>query len=428
MDRLSETSPVPSKVFMVAFHFPPQSGSSGILRTLNFVKYLPRGGWQPMVLSAAPRAYVEQSENLVDGIPPGTPVVRAFALDAARHLSLAGKYPRLLALPDRWSSWWLGGVVQGLRAIRQMKPAVIWSTYPIATAHWIGGTLARWSGLPWVVDFRDPMVLAAMPSDPWQRKVWTRIEVHAMRNAAACVFTTARAAEEYGRRYPQAAGKCHVIENGYDDAAFEGLQPDRFGAGPDKLLLLHSGLIYPQDRDPGTCFAAIRSLLDRGVLHRDKLCVRFRAPKHTEEILACARQHGLEDIVEIAPPVPYRAALAEMMAADLLLVFQGRHFNAQIPAKIYEYLRAGRCIMAVVDPAGDTAAQLRQFEGVYVVDIGSAPAIAQALALWQEEKDLPPAVQARHNNLRLVEKYSRSAQAAVLARILDRVARPRQLV
>lgn len=421
MDCLPETQPVSAKVLMVAFHFPPQSGSSGILRTLNFVKYLPLAGWQPCVLSAHERAYVERSGNLLRSIPREVQVVRAFAVDAARHLSLAGKYPRLFALPDRWSSWWLGGVVQGLQAIRRLKPAVIWSTYPIATAHWIGGTLARLSGLPWVVDFRDPMVSAGLASDVWQSKICKRIEAHAMRQAAACVFTTARAAAEYGRRYPGAAHKFHVIENGYDDAAFEGLQPNRFGAAPDSLLILHSGLIYPRDRDPSTLFLAIRSLLDRGLLDPARLCIRFRAPQHADEILACACQYGLEEVVEIAPPVAYREALAEMMAADLLLVIQGTNFNAQIPAKIYEYLRAERSLMAVVDPMGDTAEQLRQFEGVYLVDIGSAKQIGEAFMRWVEDKDSPQAIEMRRKNLRLVEKYSRSSQAVALGGILGLV-------
>lgn len=425
MERLPETPLMPRKVLMVAFHFPPQSGSSGILRTLNFVRYLPQGGWQPCVLSAAPRAYVERSDNLLQSIPPTVPVVRAFALDAARHLSLAGKYPRLMALPDRWSSWWLGGLVQGMRTIRRLKPDVVWSTYPIATAHCIGGALAHWSGLPWVVDFRDPMVSAGAPSDTWQRKIFMRIEAFAMRRAAACIFTTARAAAEYGRRYPAAAEKCHVIENGYDAAAFEDLPPERFGAEPGTLLLLHSGLIYPGDRDPSTFFTAIRSLVDRGTLDRAKLRIRFRAPQHAEEILALAHRHGLETVVEIAPPVAYREALAEMMGADLLLVFQGSNFNAQIPAKIYEYLRAERSLMAVVDPTGDTAAQLRQFEGVHMVDIGSAQDVGEGLSRWLRNKDLPEAAQARRHNLQLVEKYSRSSQSAVLARILDQVLPPR---
>jgi len=44
------------RVLMIAFHFPPLAGSSGIQRTLRFVQHLPALGWQPLVLSAKPMA------------------------------------------------------------------------------------------------------------------------------------------------------------------------------------------------------------------------------------------------------------------------------------------------------------------------------------------------------------------------------------
>jgi hypothetical protein len=40
------------RVLMIAFHFPPLHGSSGIQRTLKFAKYLPQHDWEPLVLTA----------------------------------------------------------------------------------------------------------------------------------------------------------------------------------------------------------------------------------------------------------------------------------------------------------------------------------------------------------------------------------------
>ena len=40
------------KLLMVAFHYPPIRGSSGVQRTLKFSRYLPSLGWQPIVLGA----------------------------------------------------------------------------------------------------------------------------------------------------------------------------------------------------------------------------------------------------------------------------------------------------------------------------------------------------------------------------------------
>ena len=66
-------------------------------------------------------------------------------------------------------------------------------------------------------------------------------------------------------------------------------------------------------------------------------------------------RYAVQDIVAIAPPVPYREALNEMLTVDGLLVFQGTPFNTQVPAKIYEYFRARRPILGLVDPRGETA-------------------------------------------------------------------------
>ena len=173
---------------MIAFHFPPLAGSSGIQRTLRFVQHLPAYGWQPIVLSAHPRAYADTSDDLLAAIPPGTVVDRAFALDTGRHLAIGGRYPGFLARPDRWRSWVFGAIPAGLRLIRRFRPDVIWSTYPIATAHLIGHRLHRLTGIPLVADFRDPMVQDGYPADPKTYRSFERVERSVVTDAARLVF------------------------------------------------------------------------------------------------------------------------------------------------------------------------------------------------------------------------------------------------
>jgi glycosyltransferase involved in cell wall biosynthesis len=406
----------------VAFHFPPQAGSSGILRTLNFVRYLPQNGWQPLVLTAHPRAYEKTSEDLLKSIPVGVKVVRGFALDAVRHLSLKGKYPQWLALPDRWSSWWLGGVTAGLKAIRHNHINLIWSTYPIATSHMIASSLAKKTGLPWVADFRDPMV--GNPSNQFsglRRKFVENFEARIMREAACCIFTTERAAEKYRNNYPFAAEKCRVIENGYDETAFSGAVPSRHGVAADTLFLLHSGVIYPGDRDPTAFFKAVADLIRLGDLDRTRLCIRFRAPAHGDEVMTIAKAQGVDDIVDIAPPVPYRDAIAEILAADILLVFQGSTFNAQIPAKIYEYLRAARPILGVVDTSGDTATRLRQFAATAVASITDPADIETQLKALIQAMNSPCFPAELEKNAIPVQALSRESQTKQLANVLTEV-------
>src|SRR6185369_1088675 len=119
------------KVLMVAYHFPPLAGSSGIQRTLRFAQQLPEFGWQPIVLTTHPRAYERTSDDLLREVPTDLPVARAFALDTARQLAIGGRYLGWLARPDRWMTWRFAAVGAGLSLVREHAPHAIWSTYPI---------------------------------------------------------------------------------------------------------------------------------------------------------------------------------------------------------------------------------------------------------------------------------------------------------
>jgi len=349
------------RLLLVAYHFPPLAGSSGIQRTLRFVQYLPKSGWEPIVLTSHPRTYEKTSNDLLADVPPNLVVKRAFALDTARHLSLGGRYLGSMACPDRWMTWQFDAVRQGLKLVKQYRPAAIWSTYPIATAHLIGHALAQRTGLPWIADFRDPMAQDGYPADP---KVWQsfkRIEEYAMHDARLNLFTTPGAARMYRDRYPFAAPRIDVLENGFDEDAFvdaDRTLPHREPLNPGCLTLVHSGIVYPKERDPTPLFAALGKLSASGRLPKGRLKVRFRAAVHEDLLRQLAANHGVADITEIVPAIPYRAALAEMLRADGLLVMQASGCNDQIPAKIYEYLRARRPIVALTDPIGDTAGAL----------------------------------------------------------------------
>lgn len=370
------------RILMIAYHFPPLAGSSGIQRTLRFVQHLPALGWQPLVLSADPRAYERTSDDLLADVPPGTVVRRAFALDTARHLTIAGRYFGWMARPDRWVSWQFDAIRQGRKLIKEFKPDVIWSTYPIATAHVIAAALHKHSGIPWVADFRDPMAQDGYPADPVTRQHYLQIEAEAASHAAHCVFTTPGAAQDYRQRYPGAASRMVVLENGYDEESFAAAGPQDAYCPPapgKPVVLLHSGIVYPSERDPTQLFLALHRLQVAGEISPADLRIRFRAAAHDDLLQSLAAQHGVQDFIECCPPIPYRAALAEMLSADALLVMQASNCNAQIPAKIYEYLRAGRPIMGLTDPAGDTAGVLRNAGLDAIARLDSADEIAALL-------------------------------------------------
>ena len=245
-------------VLMIAFYYPPMTGSSGVQRTLKFSRYLREFGWHPTIVSAHPRVYMQTSDDLLADVPPDVSVKRAFCLDTAKHLSVAGRYPRFLAWPDRWISWWLGAVPSALAAVRRLKPDILWSTYPIATAHLVGLTVHKATRLPWVADFRDPMYDEDYPVDANVRRMYRWIDKRAAENAQRSVFTTPGTLRTYAERYPAVDAERWVcIPNGFDDEDMARVRAQCGDSRPSAgvVRLLHSGVIYPEERDPTQLFS-----------------------------------------------------------------------------------------------------------------------------------------------------------------------------
>ena len=412
------------KILMVAFHYPPWSGGSGVHRTLKFTKYLPEYGWQPIVLTASHQAYVNDgapASPIPDG---GVEVARAFALDSARHLSIRGIYPRWLALPDRWISWWLGAMVVGRRLIKRHAPDVIWSTYPIATAQLIGLSLHRSSGIPWVADFRDPMTEIdpqtgeEFPEDPTIRRFNGFIERPTLEHCSRAVFTTPGTLAMYKNRFPNVAeSRWAVIANGYDEedfaAAERHIRPRSPKSGP--AVLVHSGVLYPVARDPTAFFAALSELRRSGKISPQIVRIVLRACGFEELYGPQLRALGIDDIVFMEPAISHHESLVEMLSADGLLIFQASNCNWQIPAKLYEALRAGRPIFAMTDRKGDTAAVLVS-EGVRTIaSLDSKDEIAQGLLAFLSS------TKSGSGEVTPVRRNSRRARTQQLADLLNSI-------
>jgi len=412
------------KVLIVAYHFPPVGGSSGFLRSLKFCRYLPANGWLPVVLTVNPRAYERIDPSQLGEIPPEVAVHRAFALDTRKHLSIGGRYPFWLALPDRYISWVLGAIPSGIFEIYRSKVDVIFSTFPFPSAVLIGWLLHLFTDKPWVVDFRDSMTEDDYPHDPRTRRACRWLESKVVRDASLLVFTATSTKTMYLKRYPQLnSEKCVVIPNGYDERDFQGLPPTAATSsnGHLPLTLLHTGLLYPEERDPKPFFRAVSRLKQDGIVGSDTLRINLRASGNETEYVKMLKESRIDDIVHLLPPIPYQQALQEGAEADGLLLFQAANCNHQIPAKGYEYLRLGKPILALTDEAGDTAALMKECGGSTIVNLADEQAIYKALPSFltslRSGSHLAP-------NPGKVAQYSRENQAHSLAECLARLVDP----
>jgi len=412
---------MPKRLLLIAFHFPPLQGSTGVHRSLAFARYLGEHGWEVTVLTATPGAYPRQSLENNALMPPGVRVVRALALDTQRHLSLFGRYPRALATPDRWRSWIFAGVRAGRELLREWSPTAIFSTYPIPSAHEIALRLARESGLPWIADFRDPMGQDSYPPDDRLRAAFWSLERRVLEQCAAVTVTTEGTAELYRQRYPAfPSGQVRVIPNGFDEQSFPPLPESAAGparaAGP--VCFLHSGNLYPYERNPQHFFRAIAELKAEGQLDAARARFDFRGGGFVDRYQPELASLGITDLVRLLPGLPYREALREMHDSDVLMLFQAANCNRQIPAKVYEYLYVGRPVVGFTDPAGDTGRLLRELGIDAIAPLDEIAAIKQLIVQsMARAQDGSARVPSRAE----VMRYSRAGATSRLASLLDDV-------
>lgn len=413
------------RALLIAYHFPPVGFSSGVQRSLKFAQYLPEFGWLPSVLTVNPRAYEIVNDRQLDEVPASVSVNRAYALDTARHLAIGGRYLKIMALPDRWVSWCLSGVVSGLNIIRKSQPTVIWSTYPIATAHLIGLLLHQITGIPWVADFRDSMTEDNYPTDKRKRKIFQWLERATIRHCERAVFTTPGAIEMYQERYqlvPQFRWK--LIPNGFDEKNFiraeERVTPlqTKNPGNAGQTVLLHSGVIYPSERDPRAFFSAVAKLKERQQINANTLRIVLRSTGHDDYIRNLINTKNIDDIVFLEPGISYEAALTEMLAVDGLIIFQAENCNHQIPAKVYEYLRAKRPIVAFTDLGGDTANLLRQLGVDTIFPLNDKDKITHGLYSFIQKAIGDNAAIAQTND---ILRFSRCAATEQLAEVFDSI-------
>ena len=402
-----------NKVLMVALETPP-CHSPGVQRTMNFVRTLPSLGWLPIVLSASESVYEHQDTETAASWPPEVDIVRAFGLDSSRHLAVRRQYWSGTATPDKYVTWLLPAVIKGLKLIRTHRPRMIWSTFPVATSHWVAAILARRTGLPWVADYRDPAQFhydMGLPRSRLARYVDRRTVEHAHK----LVFTTERAQELYQLQYDTLEPeRTVVIENGYDDVLRASIVASRERAPPaptGHVRLLHSGALYGQGRDPTNLIRAVQILQQRLSTQGRRVTLSFRGialstPEH--ELITKAGQHSF---IEFLPRVPFRQAFAEMFGATVLILLQQELFDYQIPGKTYEYIASRRPIVGVVANAGATAALLRRVDSALIVEDMDVATIANAI---ERAIELPE----RSGD---VSSYSRSAGSHALADLFESI-------
>jgi glycosyltransferase involved in cell wall biosynthesis len=371
------------RVLMVAFHYPPESSSSGVLRTLKFSKYLPEFGWVPTILTVQEKYYDTLDTSLTRQIPENVEICRTRAIDTRKTFAIRGKYSRLFTTPDRFVGWLPFALRAGKRLIRKHHIDALYSTSPLPSAHLIAKALKSSTHLPWVADFRDPWTEPELEPNPkgLRFRLDSALERSVLRSADRLVFTTTRARNDTLRHVGQdLANKSIIIPNGYDEEDFRQLPhaiPERF-----PLLITHTGLVDESYRSPLGFLHSLAELITAGEVSRGEVAVQFIGGGHyveSAEFGSLLKNLRLEEVVRSVGRMSYAECLEAQIRSHILLLLQcGDDTRYAIPGKAFEYLRIGRPILAIA-PESASSELFHEVGGARVVDPKDAPGLTRAL-------------------------------------------------
>lgn len=422
------------KLLMICYYFPPVA-DIGSRRSVSFAGYFQRFGWTPLVLSVSnpdPAFCTVGAESPPAGVrtvyaPSLANVYRLFGrLNGAltRVLGVLGIAPRrnyfydLFCIPDLFFGWIPLASLKGRALIKRERPELIYVSCSPFSAALVGVLLKKLSGLPLVVDFRDPFALEAVTAlgvPRWRQRLNRAIEGMILRHADRLVVTTEETRALYAEQYPAQREKMVTIHNGFEPTGVT------LGAArAEQFTIIYAGQFY--DYDPRNArftrdfFAALRLLQERRQVAAEDFQFVYYGGGH-KAIAALAREHGVENLVTANGPAPHQVVLEAVSRAHLQLL---RIVQPMISTKLFEGLAMDLPFLATI-PEGEVAELVRRFSpGSYLVTESSAEAIAAAIA---DARQTYAAGRVPENHTReFLQQFSRQSLALKMMQLLGEVA------
>jgi glycosyltransferase involved in cell wall biosynthesis len=430
---------------LISPYFPPAS-RIGAKRALHLCRHLPRYGWNPVILAAPPYGDHTDSE-LAALVPAKTVVSWSFDggprrwLDALRKRraqrendrqrnvrqpwrqgSFFGWNTNFLTPFDRYLGELPAAVRAGFRLVRRHDLQAIQVSADPWTGLLAGLALHRLTGLPLLPDLRDPWSLhfgkmALRP--PWSRECVKRIERHVFRHAARIIVNTENACEAYRQAYYDLlpAERFVAVRNAFDPDVF---YPAPFRS-PSEFTVLYFGR-FRLFFEPDVLLAGFKRFVERRGLGPDTARFSFVGRLRDSDWEKIDRL-ALRPFVDLRGHVAYRHCLQELRAAHVLLLIVEPACRLQNPAKLYDYLAAGRPVLAV--SANREVNRILASTGAgESVSHGDPAAMARRLdALYTRFKR----GEALRVDPRGVQPYTAAEQARAIGAVLDAVTadRPR---
>jgi glycosyltransferase involved in cell wall biosynthesis len=458
-------------LLLISYHFTPAQ-TAGALRWEKFCCYASERGWAMDIVTLAPSNLSVLDTSRLMTLPPATrvygiedPLLPVERLERSvwrgyRRIRSAGwmadrrKGPlnpapaavngsatstrRAHSLAQEEMRWTLRNLPSGLRRAyyawvdyaRQRRwaraaadlclqlrgsrsYAGVISCGPPHMAHEAGRRVAAATGLPFVMDLRDPWSLVQRLPEAIASPAWlalaARYERQAIASAALVVTNTEQARAALQAKYSEARSHIVAVTNGYDEDV---LPESRHGR---RFTIAYAGAMY-LDRDPRILFRAAAQVVRELALYPSDFGIELMGDVETfdgtpTEVIAA--EEGLDGFVGLRPLGTRREA-SEFLAQGSLLVSLPQDSDLAIPSKIFEYMQYDAWVLALADRGSATESLLRDSDADVV-----APRDVDGLAAAIRKRYQQYASGERPKKLTMDRRFSRREQARRLFDAID---------
>lgn len=420
------------KILIVTYEFPP-AGGVAVQRALSWAKYLPDCGCEVHVLTARNPASPVHDPELLRDVPAGVTIHRAWSLeppyhfrkavwkllngrqetrqeaarDSRRPAGLGARIVKRLLCPDPEVLWLPLARRRAFRIIEKHGIDTVVVTAPPFSIFLVGMALKkRFPGVQLVSDFRDEwrrfyLSDFAFQGNEWARRRAGEIERATVESSDLVVAVTRTSLAELRRRYPaEPESKFAFIPNGYDPQRFSGFSPRATSNGA--IVVTYVGTVY-KTSSPKPYLDALDGLPER---IRSRFETRFVGRIAEPNLI-----DGRKSLVRATGFLPHADAVRQMEESDYLLVTM--HNDFMLPAKIFEYLAAGKPILALAPQGGEVARLLEETGAGYCADPAD-PAAIQAM-LERVHEQTSTGQNGLKRNAEGIRRYERPRLAAELA-------------
>lgn len=327
-----------------------------------------------------------------------------------RLLKQYGWEVEVLHVPEPYLLGFPNAVRRGIALGRQRNIDVVASINNPFHLHLIGYLVSTVLQKPWIAELRDPISNHPdrKPSSPatWGAKFVERVVVH---HADRVVwFDGIQLPENYFHQYDIPNDRVVKLPPmGYDREKFEAAEADEY----ETFTITYAGSFYEGWIEPYTFLEGVGEYVeqtgDRGI------CVQFFGDWNVSYESAAERA-GIADLVENHEFVPHEEIIPVLKGSDVLLYIGGSNpgNRLNLPSKLWDYVGAGKPILAVVDPSFRVADFIRENDIGVVADAEEPGSVAQAI------RDIR-AVDTFKNDKPIRERYTRKRSAKRISCILD---------